>query len=194
MRLELTGRHLDITPALRRLVTRKLDRLDRLLSHNAVSAHVVLTREKRLLRTDLTLHARGEKFLHGASEASTWVMSVGQAVEKIVQQVSQMKGKWEEWKRRRASGTPAEAPGGAIGRAIGGDGGPPGGAKRLRPKRPRIFQSSRQVIKSMSVAEAVREAEVTVDGVVVFRDAETDSISVFYRRATGELALIETEL
>jgi putative sigma-54 modulation protein len=189
MRLELTGRHLDITPALRRLVARKLDRLDRILSHNAVSAHVVLTREKRLLRTDLTLHARGEKFLHGASEASTWVVSVGQAVEKTVQQASQVKGKWEEWKRRRASETP-EAPV----EALEGESRPTGGPKRVRPKRPRIFVSHRQVIKSMSVAEAVREAEIHVDGVVIFRDAETESISVFYRRATGELALIETEL
>jgi putative sigma-54 modulation protein len=189
MRLELTGRHLDITPALRRLVTRKLDRLDRLLSHSAMSAHVVLTREKRLLRTDLTLHARGEKFLHGASEASTWVMSVGQAVEKTAQQASQIKGKWQEWKRRRAAETP-EAPG----EAIEPEGRPAGGARRVRPKRPTTFRSSRQVVKRMSVADAIREAEVNAEGVVIFRDAETDAVSVFYRRATGELALIETEL
>lgn len=189
MRLELTGRHLDITPALRRLVARKLDRLDRILSHDAVSAHVVLTHGKRLLRTDLTLHARGEKFLHGTSEASTWVMSVGQAVEKTAQQASQIKGKWKAWKRRRDPETP-EAPGGAIEE----EGRPANAARRVRSKRPPIFRSSRQVIRSMSVADAVREAEVNVEGVVVFRDAETNGISVFYRRATGELALVETEL
>jgi putative sigma-54 modulation protein len=153
MRVELTGRHLDITPALRRLVTRRLDRLDRILRHDAVSAHVVLTREKRLLRTDLTLHARGEKFLHGASEASTWVISVGEAVEKIAQQASQIKGKREEWKRRRASRT-LKAPG----EAIEAEGGATGGARPVRPKRPRMFRR------------------------------------VFYRSATGEFALVETEL
>jgi ribosomal subunit interface protein len=46
MRLELTGRHVEITPALRRLVEGKLEKLERLLNHRAVSAHAVLTREK----------------------------------------------------------------------------------------------------------------------------------------------------
>ena len=65
MRVELTGRHVDITPALRRLVDRKLARLERVLNDSALSAQVVLTDEKRGRRADVTLHARGEKFLHG---------------------------------------------------------------------------------------------------------------------------------
>ena len=43
MRLELTGRHVDVTPVLRRLVNKKLARLERLLNDSAVSAQVVLT-------------------------------------------------------------------------------------------------------------------------------------------------------
>jgi hypothetical protein len=58
MRLELTGRHVDITPMLRRAVDSKLARLTRMLNDNAVSAQVVLTREKRERRADVTLHAR----------------------------------------------------------------------------------------------------------------------------------------
>jgi len=65
MRVELTGRHVDITPALRRLVDRKLSRLERVLNDSALSAQIVLTDEKRGRRADVTLHARGEKFLHG---------------------------------------------------------------------------------------------------------------------------------
>jgi len=65
MRLELTGRHVDITPALRRLLDTKLSKLERLLNDSAVSAQAVLTREKHRHRADITLHARGETFLHG---------------------------------------------------------------------------------------------------------------------------------
>ena len=65
MRLELTGRHVEIAPIVRRLVERKLARLDRMLNDSALSAQVVLSREKRIYRTDVSLHARGEKFLHG---------------------------------------------------------------------------------------------------------------------------------
>ena len=45
MRLELTGRHVDITPSLRRLVDKKLARLERMLNDSALSAQVVLTGE-----------------------------------------------------------------------------------------------------------------------------------------------------
>ena len=37
MRLELTGRHVDITPTLRRLVDTKLAKLERMLNNSVVS-------------------------------------------------------------------------------------------------------------------------------------------------------------
>src|SRR5262252_5789065 len=61
MRLELTGRHVDITPGLRRLVTSKLSKLERMLNHRAVSAQAVLSREKHSLRADITLQAKRVK-------------------------------------------------------------------------------------------------------------------------------------
>src|SRR5688572_19172311 len=98
MRVELTGRHVDITPTLRRLVDRKLARLERLLNDSALSAQVVLTGEKRGRRADITLHARGEKFLHGDGASGAWETSMSQAIDKIAQQAQKVKGKWQEWK------------------------------------------------------------------------------------------------
>src|SRR5690348_5165199 len=106
MRLELTGRHVDITPALRRLVDAKLARLERLLNDSAVSAQAVLTREKHVRRADITLHARGENFLHGVGSSTTWEASLGEAIDKIAQQAQKVKGKWQERKRRGSKGTP----------------------------------------------------------------------------------------
>jgi phage repressor protein C with HTH and peptisase S24 domain len=45
----------------------------------------------------------------------------------------------------------------------------------------------------MSVSDAAREMDADGDGVVVFRDTETASISVLYRRRNGELTLVQTE-
>ena len=109
MRLELTGRHVDITPTLRRLVTRKLGKLERMLNDNAVSAQAVLTREKNRLCTEITLHARGEKFLHGVGDARTWSGSLTGAVDKIAQQAHTVKGKWQARKRRGVRRTQAGA-------------------------------------------------------------------------------------
>ncbi|HKB11937.1 MAG TPA: ribosome-associated translation inhibitor RaiA, partial [Vicinamibacterales bacterium] len=106
MRLELTGRHVDITPALRRLVTAKLSRLERMLNHRAVSAQAVLSREKHSVRADITLHARGEKFLHGVGNADGWETSIGEAIDKISQQAQRVKSKFTNHKRRGAKGAP----------------------------------------------------------------------------------------
>ena len=93
MRLELTGRHVAITPTLRRLVDTKLAKLERMLNNSVVSAQAVLTREKHRHRTDITLHARGEKFLHGVGDSGNWETSVSAAIEKLTQQAHKVKGR-----------------------------------------------------------------------------------------------------
>jgi putative sigma-54 modulation protein len=108
MRLELTGRHVDITPALRRLITRKLGRLERLLNDSALSAQVVLTDETSGKRADVALHARGEKFLHGVAASNRWAWSLSRAIDKIEQQAKRVKGKWQARKRRNTGGPTRE--------------------------------------------------------------------------------------
>src|SRR5262245_28261881 len=190
MRLELTGRHVDITPTLRRLVDTKLAKLERALNNSALSAHAVLTREKHRHRADITLHARGEKFLHGVGDSGSWETSLSVAIDKITQQAHKIKGKWQERKRR----------GGAKGEPIAGEEReavavkPLAGAKpkRERARMPRILRASRQPLRPMSLADAAREIGAADAGIVVFRDVETSSISVLYLR-NGELTLVETE-
>src|SRR5215510_784484 len=166
MRLELTGRHVDITPALRRLVIRKLSKLERLLKDGFVSGQVVLTQEKHAMRADVTLHARGEHFLHGVGSAEGWERAIGEAIGKIAQQAEKVKTKWKSRKRRVKGAllAAAEQPGelAPIDRL-------PSAARRLRVRMPRVLQRSRQTIKPMSVADAAREIEAG-DGLVIFRD------------------------
>jgi len=68
MRLELTGRHVTITPAVRRAVERSLARIARMLNDSVISVQVVITREKARHYVEMTLHARGDHFMHGAAE------------------------------------------------------------------------------------------------------------------------------
>jgi putative sigma-54 modulation protein len=193
MRLELTGRHVTITPSLRRLVEGKLGKLERMLNDSALSAQAVLTREKHRHRADITLHTRGEKFLHGVGNTGSWEASVADAIEKITQQAHKVKGKWQERKRRRSvKGVPAPAP------AAGGELREPLRAAPAKPRgermrMPRILRASRQAIRTMSVSDAARQIDVDGDGVVVFRDPDTSVINVLFRRRNGELTLVETE-
>jgi putative sigma-54 modulation protein len=189
MRLELTGRHVDITPALRRLVTAKLSKLERLLNDRAVSAQAVLSREKHSVRADITLHARGEKFLHGVGNADGWETSIGEAIDKISQQAQRVKSKYTERKRRGVKGAPIS---GDSREATAARSSEPPRPPRERVRMPRILRATRQTIQRMSVADATRAIEGNGDGLVIFRDVERDSVSVLYRR-NGELTLVETE-
>src|SRR5438477_3548479 len=100
MRLNLTGRHLEVTPALRRLVSTRVGKLERVLNDGAVSAQVVLAREKHRHLTEITLHARGERFLHAVGDAGSWELSLTTATEKLAHQVEKLKGRRQERKRR----------------------------------------------------------------------------------------------
>jgi len=180
MRLELTGRHVEIVPALRRLVERKLAKLERLLDHRALSAQVVLTQGKRLLRADVTLHARGERFLHGMAESAGWDAAIAEATDKIGQQAQKIKGKWET-RKRGGRDFVAAAP---VPAAVAST------QPRTPPRMPPVLRTTRQPVRSLSLAEATRRLDSKQGDPLVFRDTETDELSVLYRNIEGELVLV----
>jgi putative sigma-54 modulation protein len=179
MRLELTGRHVEISPELREQVERKLGKLDRLLKGGIVSAQAVLALEKYRHTSEITVHTRGDHFLHGLGDTNAWETSIADAIEKIAQQLVKVKGKWQERKRRAtsprviAAAEPAEAP--------------------RAPKKPRIRRVPRYPVKPMTVDEAALAVDAGDDTFLVFRNAATDAINVVYRRKDGQLGLIEPE-
>jgi putative sigma-54 modulation protein len=181
MRLELTGRHVEVTPDLRKKVEKGLAKLDRRLEGGVVSVQAVLTLEKYRHRSDFTVHTRGDHFLHGIAATNAWASSIAGAIEKIEQQLARMKGKWQGRKRRAASqrGVPVERP--------------PSSAPIDEPKERRIRRVRRYAVKPMTVDEAALAVEAGDDTFIVFRNAATDAVSVLYRRKDGDLGLIEPE-
>jgi len=185
MRLELTGRHLAISPATRTLVEDRVARTLRLLNDRALSAHVVLTRDRARFRVELTLHARRERFLHAEATGSSPERAVAAAAGKVERQARTLKGKLRERQRRRPSAAKAVAP------AAPGRGAEPTPAAGPRP---RVIRARRRTVKPMSVEDAVAEIRGGADPVIVFRNAATETISVLFRRADGHLGLIEPDV
>jgi putative sigma-54 modulation protein len=183
MRLVLTGRHVDITPHLRKLVDRKLAKLDRMFGDAIVSAQVILTREKYRRVAELVVHTRGDHMLHGAADHASWEQSLTGSVEKIVKQGKRVKGKWQERKRHATAVKTVAGRAAATATA----------AEPPEPAGPRIVRTSRYAAKPMTVEEAAREVDAARDGLLVFRNASTDSINVLYRRKNGDFGLIEPE-
>jgi putative sigma-54 modulation protein len=188
MRIDITGRHVDVTPALRQQVERRLSRVERLLNDSAVSATAILTLEKYRHRTEIIVHARGDKMLRGLGEGNAWNLSIRQAMEKVEQQVKKVKGKWTERKR---SDTRRRTP-----RAAGGDGTGRGARAEAADREaaaPRVIRSARYAVKPMSVEDAALRMEQTTEAFLVFRNPESESVSIVYRRKDGNLGLIEPD-
>src|SRR5688572_11417549 len=186
MRLDITGRHVEITPTLRQLIERRLPRLERLLNDSAVSATVILTLEKYRHRTEIILHARGDKMMRGLGEGNAWNLSVRQAVEKVEQQAKKLKGKWSERKRSdtRRRGPRTVRAAAAI---------RPPRAERSEPEVPRVIRATRYAIKPMSVDDAALRIEQSTESFIVFRNPESSLLSIVYRRKDGRLGLIEPD-
>ncbi len=180
MRLVLTGRHVEITPLLRKLVDQGLSKLDRVLNDGIVSAQVVLTLERYRHIVEITLHARGDRRLHGLGDTREWETSLAEAVEKLMGQAHKVKGKWEKRKRRAQSARtmPASAPASGAG-------------EEPRPRR--VVRTPRYAVKPMTVEEAALSVDESQESFLVFRNASTDTVSVVYRRKDGHLGLIEPE-
>ena len=94
MNLNLTGHHLDITPALRTYVQDKLGRVRRHFDH-VIDAHVVLSVDKLRQKAEVTLHVRG-KDIHCASEDLDLYAAIDLLVDKLDRQVLKYKDKRQD--------------------------------------------------------------------------------------------------
>ena len=186
MRLEIIGKHLRITPALRRLVEDGLKKLDRVLNESGVSLQAVLSEVKGRHRVEMTLHARGEHFFHSAGGGRDWEVAVSQAFEKLAQQVRKLKGKWTDGRRRAAARGKAAPVVSRVERAARA-------AEDGHDRQVRIIRARRTASKPMSVDEAALEVGGNAGEFIVFRNASTDTVNVLFRRPDGNLGLIEPE-
>lgn len=192
MRLELTARHFAIPAPVRKLAEQRLGRVLRPLNDSAVSAQIVVTKEKSRFHAEVTLHARGEHFLHGDATGRDAQTALSASIDKIERQVQKLKSKWTERKRQGISASKAASAAPRPGR--GADAFGIGLEQRDNGGQPlRIIRARRYAVKPMSVDEAALEVAEGRDAFLVFRNASTEEINVLFRRSDGNLGLIEPE-
>ncbi|MCU0249478.1 MAG: ribosome-associated translation inhibitor RaiA [Vicinamibacterales bacterium] len=173
MRLTLTGRHVEITPAITRLVERKMARLERVLNTRAVSGQVELWPEKFRHVVEVHVHARGGHMLKGRAVATSWDEALSLAVDRLIQQGKKLKGKWQE-RTREARPVKRTIP-----------------EPRDAVRRRRVIRARRYPVRPMSVEEAALALAPEPDAFLVFRNTDTDAVSVVFRRKDGDIGLIE---
>jgi len=116
--------------------------------------------------------------LRATGEGNAWNPSVADAASRLEQQAQKLKSKFTERKRSdNGKRTPEAGPGGAP----------------EEPSPRRIIRATRYAVKPMSVDDAALRVESGPDTFVVFRNADTDAVSIVYRRKDGNFGLIEPD-
>ena len=117
MKIDMTGRHVEITPALREFVEEKLGKLERLLD-TPLEAHVVLSINKHRQVAEIQIKTR-TVVLSGTEETDDLYASVGEVVDKLERQALRHKERLHDHRPRHgarpieASPAPAEQDGAA---------------------------------------------------------------------------------
>jgi putative sigma-54 modulation protein len=91
MNLNLTGNHLEITPAIRDYVVAKLDRVTRHFDH-VIDVNVVLSVDKLRQKIEANLHIRG-KDIHAESVEPDMYAAIDALADKLDRQVLKEKEK-----------------------------------------------------------------------------------------------------
>lgn len=176
MRFEYTGRHVEVSPGLRKHVEDHFKKLDHIFNGTEPSTHVIITVEKHRHIGELVVSWRDRTLTAKAMNADMYLALTG-AMVKVEKQAMKLKKKIIDRKQ-----------GGQRGSSVAPT---PGGQVEASPRLPRIINARRYSIKPMTAEEAALRLSSDPDQFMVFRDADTDRVGVLYKRADGNYGLIE---
>ena len=181
MRYEFTGRHITVTPALKKHAREHLDKLDKILDSAPMQAHVILDVEKHRQTAEVVLNWRDHTF-KAASSTKDMYDSITQASVKIEKQLFKLKDRFAKSKRGKLPTSEAAATIASV---------RPATTTATVPDTRRIVRTRRYTVKPMTPEEAATQITATGEQFVVFRDAETNRTGVVYKRKDGNFGLIE---
>jgi putative sigma-54 modulation protein len=175
MKFEYTGRHIEVTPALRSHVENHFERIEHLFNGKPAKVHVIIEVERGRHRSEVVLNWRND-VLTATTSNSDMYQSLSQTIDKIEKQALKLKNKVID-KSHRAPRASALIQ----------------GETEVKPElgTPRVIKSRRYAVKPVTVDEAAMLLSDEGNGFLVFRNAENQKISVIHTRKDGNYGLIE---
>jgi putative sigma-54 modulation protein len=195
MNVEYTGRHYEITPAIRKEVETGLAKIRKILS-DKFETKVILAVEKHRHKAEITISPRNGPLV-SIAQAGDMLSAIGQAIEHLEKQAIKYKTRWRTKKRKphnkwngEAEPEKAQPVNGKRGNAV---------VPILVHKYPAVAKSTEVhlapasdsvAMRPMTVEEAIKEAHFRDRDVFVFRDPK-GKVMVLHRTRDGKMELIE---
>jgi putative sigma-54 modulation protein len=177
MNVEITGRHVVITPAIRAYILKRLRKFVKIFGDD-INFHVIIDVEKERQTAEVLLKSKNLD-LTGKGITDDMYSSIMLAIEKLERQALKHKSKIIEGKRQRAKAKSVAVKLGIVEPT----------ASVLSQRRTGIKEEEAQR-KPMAVEEAVLELNHAEYPFVVFRNSESGDINILYRKKDGSLGLI----
>lgn len=174
MKFEYTGRHLDVTPALRSHVEAHFARLNHLFNGSS-KAHVIIEVERGKHRAEIVVKWH-DHMLTATTALSDMYMALSKTIDKLEKQALKAKNKIIDRKHT------AKKAGVVAGSEI---------EVAAEKAEPRIIPVRKSSSKPMTNDEAIMKLKTLKDDFVVYRDFDTDKFSVLYKRKDGNFGLIQ---
>ena len=175
MKFEYTGRHVDVTPALRNHVEEHFGRLNHLFDGDGANAHIIIEVEKNRNRSEVVVNWRRE-VLTANTTGSDMYKSLSQTIDKIEKQALKLKSKITDkhHKVKKVSTITPQTE-----------------EVALAAPAPRIVASKSYAVKPLTDEEAALQLDAEENQFLVFRNADDERISVIYKRKDGNYGLIK---
>jgi putative sigma-54 modulation protein len=201
MKISYTGKFEEIPPRQRAKFEAKLQKLSKVVEQRGEKeAHVVLTQQRFLHKVEITVRAF-DHALVGIATNGDIVTAAHEAIDRLEKQLLKLRARWRDTTRVRdkeADGEKASATLQAAAppltkakraKAAGSVKAPLAAKKASRKKVFRVNHSDDR--KPMTLEEAMLEMEGAED-YLVYRDAQTEKVTILMRRSDGHFDLIES--
>jgi putative sigma-54 modulation protein len=205
MNVEYTGRHCEVTPAIRKEVENGLTKLRKILG-DKFDTKVILSVEKHRHKAEITISARNGPLV-ALAQAKDMIIAINEALDHLEKQAVKYKTRWQSKKRsaRKSeevkkwngnSAQPEDVPG-VLQNKIGltEKTAVPVAVHRYpavaRTTEVHVVRSSDAVsMRPLTLEEAIKEAHFRDRDVFVFRDPK-GKVMILHRTRDGKMELIE---
>jgi putative sigma-54 modulation protein len=207
MNVEYTGRHCEITPAIRKEVETGLAKIRKILG-DRFEAHVILAVEKHRHKAEITISPRNGPIV-GLAQARDMTIAVNEALDHLEKQAVKYKTKWqsrkrsarksEEVKKWNGHSAPMDGAGASAGAhtkvGLTEKTAVPVAVHRYpavaKTTEVHLVRSDEAVaMRPMTLEEAIKEAHFRDRDVFVFRDPK-GKVMILHRTRDGKMELIE---
>jgi putative sigma-54 modulation protein len=181
MKVDFTGRGVDVTPRIKSFTESKLERLRKHLDE-VQSLAVILSAQKYRQQIEIRVQTKKRVFV-GSEESNDMFHAIDSAIDKLESQLSKHKAKMVA-KKRNTTETIRDAAVFDVQVAA---------TEAAPAQEVQVIRTDNAMVKPMDLEEAVDELVKLEHDFLVFRNSETDDFNVVYRRSDGHVGYFAPE-